>query len=38
MIDGALNISGGKFSLSSLAMYADGDVEAWMTFKNTIRI
>jgi hypothetical protein len=35
-IDGALDISTGKFTLSSLAMYADGDVEAWMSFKNSI--
>jgi hypothetical protein len=35
-INGALDISKGKFSLSSLAMYADGDVDAWMSFKNSL--
>jgi hypothetical protein len=36
MIKGALDISNGKYTLSSLAMYADGDVEAWMSFKNSL--
>jgi hypothetical protein len=38
MIDGTFDIANGKFSFSSLAMYADGDVEAWMSFKKNIRI
>lgn len=37
-VDGILDITGGKFSFSNLAMYADGDVDAWMTFKRNIRI
>ncbi len=35
-INGALDISNGKFKLSTLAMYADGDVDAWMSFKNSL--
>lgn len=36
-IDGSLKINEGKFSLSSLAMYADGDVDAWMVLKRNVK-
>ena len=37
-VDGVLKIADGKYSFSSLAMYADGDVDAWMVFKRNVRI
>ena len=36
-LNASLKINEGKFSLSTLAMYADGDVDAWMVFKRNAK-
>jgi hypothetical protein len=37
-IDGVFDISKGKFSFSSLAMYSDNDVDAWRVFKRNMML